>query len=70
MRNEATVGGRKIDFPADQLSDSFNVEVPALTPTSDALEDTMELSRISRRHFLYGSAVLAGSVALASCYGG
>ena len=30
----------------------------------------MELGRISRRQFLYGSAVLAGSVALASCTGG
>ena len=30
----------------------------------------MELGRISRRHFLYGSAVLAGSVALASCTSG
>ena len=27
----------------------------------------MDLSRISRRQFLYGSAVVAGSVALASC---
>ena len=27
----------------------------------------MELGRISRRQFLYGSAVLAGSVALAAC---
>ena len=30
----------------------------------------MELGRISRRQFLYGSAVLAGSVALAACSGG
>jgi peptide/nickel transport system substrate-binding protein len=30
----------------------------------------MELGRISRRQFLYGSAVLAGSVALAACTGG
>jgi peptide/nickel transport system substrate-binding protein len=30
----------------------------------------MELGRISRRKFLYGSAVLAGSVALAACTGG
>ena len=30
----------------------------------------MEFGRISRRHFLYGSAVLAGSVALASCTAG